>query len=53
MPKEINYENLNPEIEQEVDEATKSPSAGVAVFSWDQTIEKGRLDRVSRILRKI
>lgn len=41
------------EISQAVREALKPPSIGVAVFSWDQTIEKGRLDRVSRILRKI
>ncbi|MCH7729970.1 hypothetical protein IID21_00410 [Patescibacteria group bacterium] len=53
MPDELPDKLTLKEIEQEVDEATKSPSAGVAVFSWDQTIEKGRLDRVSRILRKI
>lgn len=53
MPDELPDKLTLEEIGQEVDEAIKPPSAGVAVFSWDQTIEKGKLDEVSRILRKI
>ncbi|MFZ5932929.1 MAG: hypothetical protein ACOYT7_02530 [Patescibacteria group bacterium] len=41
------------EIEKAVDEAIKPSSEGVALFSWDQTIEKGKLEGVSQILRKI
>lgn len=39
------------EISEAVSEAARPPSAGVAVFSWDQTIEKGKLEGVSKILR--
>ncbi len=53
MPDELPDKLTLKEIGQEVEEAMKSPSVGVAVFSWDQTIEKGKLYGVSRILRKI
>lgn len=41
------------EIGGTVKEAIKPPSTGVAIFSWDQAIEKGKLQGVSEILRGI
>jgi len=41
------------EIQKEVREAVKLPSAGVAFFSWDQAIEKNKIVPVSSFLRSI
>jgi len=53
MPDELEDRLSINEIDQAVQEALTPPSIGVAVFSWDQTIEKAKVESVSRILRNI
>jgi len=53
MPDDIPDSLSIKEINTEIHEAIKIPSSGVAIFSWDQAIEKNKLEGVSKIIRSI
>jgi hypothetical protein len=53
MPDNLTDKLTISEIGDAVSGAVKPLSAGVAIFSWNQEIEKGKVERVSEILRGI
>jgi hypothetical protein len=53
MPDDLLDELKLTEIGAAIDNAIRPPSSGVAVFSWDQTIEKGKIKSVSEYLVKV
>lgn len=53
MPDKLVDKLSIPEIGAAIRGAIKPPSVGVAIFSWDQAIEKKKLEEVSEILKGI
>jgi len=41
------------EIGKAIRLAIARPSIGVVIFSWDQAIEKGKLEAVSKIIKNV
>lgn len=53
MPDDLEDKLTISEVQQAVNQSLTDPSIGVAVFSWDQVIEKNKLESVSKILNEI
>ena len=53
MPDDLEDRLSVSEINIAIDQAVKPPSVGVAIFSWDQAIEKGKLKTVGNMLKNL
>ena len=53
MPDDLEDKLTIDEFKHACDASVMPPSSGLAIFSWDQAIEKNKLDSASEILRKL
>ena len=53
MPDDVPDKLSFDEIQESIEQAIKPPSKGVVIFSWDQAVEKNKVEPVSRILKNL